>query len=184
MTLVTGPTHLTRAAGADVVQVRSAAEMHAAVMARAGGRDVDDHGGGGGGLHAGGAGAQKIKKSDGPLDDHAQPHQGHPRRARASCRRASSGCRCWSASRPKPRTSSPTRRTKLEHKGVDLIVANDVSRAGAGFDVDTNAVTLVSRDGTEEVPLQARPRWRPRILDRVEQFLVARSRDTNAPAKA
>ena len=40
VTLVTGPTHARAAAGAEVVRVRSAAEMHAAVMARAAGQDV------------------------------------------------------------------------------------------------------------------------------------------------
>ncbi|MCL1856132.1 MAG: phosphopantothenoylcysteine decarboxylase [Kiritimatiellaeota bacterium] len=36
---------------------------------------------------------------------------------------------------------------KLEAKGLDLIVANDVTRADSGFDVDTNAVTLVAKGG-------------------------------------
>lgn len=38
-------------------------------------------------------------------------------------------------------------------KGLDLVVANDVSRPDAGFEVDTNAVTLVSADGVETLPL-------------------------------
>ena len=54
---------------------------------------------------------------------------------------------------------------KLRRKHVDLIVANDVSRSDAGFDVDTNAVTIISADGAESVPLQsksARRRRNPR----------------------
>ena len=51
--------------------------------------------------------------------------------------------RCSSALPPRPTTSSRTRERKLQRKGVDLIVANDVSRTDAGFEVDTNAVTLV-----------------------------------------
>jgi phosphopantothenoylcysteine decarboxylase/phosphopantothenate--cysteine ligase len=44
--------------------------------------------------------------------------------------------------------------TKLEAKGADLIVANDVTAPGAGFEHDTNQVVIVSADGTErEVPL-------------------------------
>ncbi len=62
---------------------------------------------------------------------------------------------------------------KLKQKGVDLVVANDVSRTDAGFDVETNAVTLVSSAGTEELPLQAKSAVAATILDRVEQFLVA-----------
>jgi phosphopantothenoylcysteine decarboxylase/phosphopantothenate--cysteine ligase len=63
--------------------------------------------------------------------------------------------------------------SKLQQKGADLIVANDVSRSDAGFDVDTNAVTLVSASGTEDIPLQAKSAVAGRILDRLEQFLAA-----------
>jgi len=63
---------------------------------------------------------------------------------------------------------------KLRSKRVDLIVANDVSRADAGFDVDTNEVALVSVDGTERVPLQSKAAVAGVILDRVEHLLVSR----------
>ena len=53
----------------------------------------------------------------------------------------------------------------------------------AGFDVDTNAVTLVSSAGVEQVPLQAKSVVAARILDRVEQFLIAIPA-RNASAKA
>ena len=65
---------------------------------------------------------------------------------------------------------------KLRAKQVDLIVANDVSRSDAGFDVDTNEVTLVSENGTEAIPLQSKARVAAIILDRIEQLLVARER--------
>ena len=42
---------------------------------------------------------------------------------------------------------------KRRRKGVDLIVANDVSRADAGFEVGTNAVTFVSDEGQDAQPL-------------------------------
>jgi len=47
-------------------------------------------------------------------------------------------------------------RRKLVAKGLDLIVANDVSRADAGFEVDTNAVTLVTGDDTDVLPLMSK----------------------------
>jgi phosphopantothenoylcysteine decarboxylase/phosphopantothenate--cysteine ligase len=40
-------------------------------------------------------------------------------------------------------------RTKLERKGLDVIVANDVTAPGAGFGVDTNRVTVLTRDGAQ-----------------------------------
>ena len=65
-------------------------------------------------------------------------------------------------------------RAKLEHKHADLIVANDVSRQDAGFDVDTNAVTLIGRDGDEELPLQSKGRIALEILNRIERLLSKR----------
>ena len=54
---------------------------------------------------------------------------------------------------------------------MDLIVANDVTQPGAGFEHETNAVTLVSRDGTVAVPLQAKTSVAGRILDAVVSLL-------------
>jgi phosphopantothenoylcysteine decarboxylase/phosphopantothenate--cysteine ligase len=66
-------------------------------------------------------------------------------------------------------------REKLVRKKVDLVVANDVSQPDRGFDVTTNAVTLVSEDGDQQVPLQAKDGVAAAILDRVEQLLRTRS---------
>jgi phosphopantothenoylcysteine decarboxylase/phosphopantothenate--cysteine ligase len=62
---------------------------------------------------------------------------------------------------------------KLRRKHLDLIVANDVSRGDAGFDVTTNAVTIVSADETEPIPLQPKARIAAIVLDRVERLLAA-----------
>ena len=59
-------------------------------------------------------------------------------------------------------------KTKREAKRVDFIVANDVSRAEAGFEVDTNAATLVDAAGTIDLPLQPKRELARVILDRVE----------------
>jgi phosphopantothenoylcysteine decarboxylase/phosphopantothenate--cysteine ligase len=65
---------------------------------------------------------------------------------------------------------------KLERKHCDLIVANDVSREGAGFDADTNAVTFVwPRGATEELPLLAKREVAEQLLDRIEKLREARS---------
>ena len=65
-------------------------------------------------------------------------------------------------------------RSKRAKKHVDLIVANDVARTDAGFDVDTNAVTIVSSEGAESLPLQPKARVAGDILDRVEKLLASR----------
>jgi len=62
---------------------------------------------------------------------------------------------------------------KLKGKQVDLIVANDVSAADAGFDVETNQVTLVSASGSVALPLMSKADVAAAILDRVEALLGA-----------
>jgi phosphopantothenoylcysteine decarboxylase/phosphopantothenate--cysteine ligase len=72
-------------------------------------------------------------------------------------------------------------RAKRAKKDVDLIVANDVSQPGVGFDAETNAVTLVSATSERAVPLQSKDRIAAAILDRVEELMRARAA---APVRA
>jgi len=65
-------------------------------------------------------------------------------------------------------------RKKLASKKCDLIVANDVAEAGAGFAVDTNRVTLVDAAGATEVPADTKAVVAHRILDRVAALLAKR----------
>lgn len=63
-------------------------------------------------------------------------------------------------------------REKLESKDLDLIVVNNAREPGAGFGVDTNRVTIVSRAGSEEeLPLLSKTEVADEILDRVEALL-------------
>jgi len=71
-------------------------------------------------------------------------------------------------------------REKRARKHVDLIVANDVTTPGAGFDVDTNAVTIISADQEQTLPLQSKTRVAEAILDRVEQLLKTRTAAVNS----
>ena len=64
---------------------------------------------------------------------------------------------------------------KLQAKGVDLMVANDVTAPGAGFDHDTNAVTIFGADGsTSTVALRTKDAVADAILDRVGALLPPR----------
>jgi phosphopantothenoylcysteine decarboxylase/phosphopantothenate--cysteine ligase len=170
VTLVTGPSRVPAPPGAEVVAVQSAAEMHQAVMSRAAEQDVV--------IMAAAvadytlaAAPQKIAKQDGELvlalsrtrdilaDLGALP-------SRADRRPVLVGFAA------ETHEVIARARAKLARKRVDLIVANDVSRSDAGFDVDTNAVTIVSAEGTEEVPLQSKEGVAARILDRIEPLLA------------
>ena len=61
---------------------------------------------------------------------------------------------------------------KLAAKQVDLVVANDVAEAGAGFDVATNRVTLVTATGAEPLPLMSKTDVAAAVLDRLEALLA------------
>jgi len=54
---------------------------------------------------------------------------------------------------------------KLRSKKLDAIVANDVSRADAGFDSSTNAITIITNDRAVELPLMSKREAADRILD-------------------
>jgi phosphopantothenoylcysteine decarboxylase/phosphopantothenate--cysteine ligase len=66
-------------------------------------------------------------------------------------------------------------RKKLDKKGFDLLVANDVTEAGAGFDVETNRVTILSADADPEaLPLLSKDEVAEEILDRACRELASR----------
>ncbi len=58
-------------------------------------------------------------------------------------------------------------RKKLERKNLDLIVANDLTTPGAGFGTDTNAVTLITADSTEQLELMSKDAVAAAVFDRV-----------------
>jgi phosphopantothenoylcysteine decarboxylase/phosphopantothenate--cysteine ligase len=172
VTLISGPTHLTAPPNVTLVAVRSAADMHSAVMERADAQDVIVMAAAVADYTPAAPAAEKVKKQDGPVtitlnrtvDILGELGQMASRRQRVPVL-------VGFAAETTDVVNYATR--KLQQKGADLIVANDVSRSDAGFDVDTNAVTLVSSNAVEEVPLQSKGAVASTILDRVEQFLIA-----------
>ncbi|HZN01646.1 MAG TPA: phosphopantothenoylcysteine decarboxylase, partial [Pyrinomonadaceae bacterium] len=56
-------------------------------------------------------------------------------------------------------------REKLRSKKLDAIIANDVTRKDAGFDSATNAMTIITKDNTLELPLMSKTEAADRILD-------------------
>jgi phosphopantothenoylcysteine decarboxylase/phosphopantothenate--cysteine ligase len=175
VTLVTGPTKIAPPAQAEVVPVRSAREMHAAVMSHAAAADVVIMAAAVADYTIDAPGEQKIAKSDGPLtltlsrtrDILADLGQLASRHVHAGPLLIGFAAETHDV--------LARAREKLSRKRVDLIVANDVSRPGVGFDGDTNAVSLVAADGVEDVPLQSKSAVASRILDRVERMLTERA---------
>jgi len=61
---------------------------------------------------------------------------------------------------------------KLSKKNLDMIAANDVTEKGAGFDVDTNVVTFITKDGRETLPCLPKRRVADELLDRAAKLLA------------
>jgi phosphopantothenoylcysteine decarboxylase/phosphopantothenate--cysteine ligase len=174
--LVSGPTKLDPPPGVEIERVRSAVEMSRAMAQRAKGADavimaaaVADY------TPEAGAADRKIAKGDAPL---TLSLVRTPDILAELGRTRGGGSRPvlvgFAAETGDPR---PRARQKLAAKQVDLIVANDVSRADAGFDTDTNAAVLISADGEVEEPLQPKAVLAGKILDRVEDMLARSTSD-------
>jgi|SRR5579884_638916 len=76
-------------------------------------------------------------------------------------------------------------RGKLERKGLDLVVVNDIARAGIGFDAPDNEVTLISRDGREQtVARAAKAQVADAILDEIERLRSQRRMEDDGADRA
>jgi phosphopantothenoylcysteine decarboxylase/phosphopantothenate--cysteine ligase len=171
--LIAGPTSVEPPRVTELVRVRSAAEMHEAVVARAEATDVAVLAAAVADYAPADRAPQKISKGD---DTFSITLRKTPDiLAELGARRLSSGrgpLLVGFAAETEDVVSRAA--AKRERKHVDLIVANDVSRSDAGFEVDTNAVTIVGPAGAETLPLQAKARVAAAILDRVEALLTAK----------
>lgn len=170
VTLVTGPTHLDPPAGVAVVRVRSAADMHAAVLARAGAVQAVVMAAAVADYTPETVAAQKVAKKDGgwtvPLTrtvDILAALGQLP--SRAERRPVLIG---FAAETHDVLDHAEAKRAR---KGVDLIVANDVAQPGAGFEVETNVVTFLDAQGRETLPLMAKADVAVRLIDRLERLL-------------
>jgi phosphopantothenoylcysteine decarboxylase/phosphopantothenate--cysteine ligase len=65
-------------------------------------------------------------------------------------------------------------RAKLERKGVDAVVVNDVSSKELGFDSETNAGSFLTRDGAVTIPAMSKKTMAERILDEVKKLRVGK----------
>lgn len=170
VTLVTGPTHLDPPAGVAVVRVRSAADMHAAVMARAGAVQAVVMAAAVADYTPETVAAQKVAKKDGgwtvPLTrtvDILAALGQLP--SRADRRPVLIG---FAAETHDVLDHAEAKRAR---KGVDLIVANDVAQPGAGFELETNVVTFLDAQGRETLPLMTKADVAVRLIDRLERLL-------------
>jgi phosphopantothenoylcysteine decarboxylase / phosphopantothenate---cysteine ligase len=171
VTLVSGPATVTPPAVGELVRVRSAAEMHAAVMRVAGGMDLVVMSAAVSDYTPARRAAGKLAKQEAPLT--LTLERTRDILADLGAMRASRGSGLPVLVGFAAETDDVVRkaRDKRERKRVDAIVANDVSQSDRGFEVDTNAVTIVTAAGEDVVPLQSKDRVAAVILDGAERLL-------------
>ena len=162
VTLISGPTALDAPAGVNVVHIRTTQELYDAVMANAG-ADVVIQAAAPADYRAREVSPTKIKRTGETLMVELVPN---PDIAAALGERKRAG-QTLVGFAAETNDVVANAQGKLRRKSLDLIVANDVTRAGAGFDVDTNIITLIDAESTCELPLMTKREAADRILDRV-----------------
>jgi phosphopantothenoylcysteine decarboxylase/phosphopantothenate--cysteine ligase len=179
VTLIAGPTSLEPPAVREVVRVRSAAEMHDAVVQRAAAADLIVMAAAVADYSPVDRAPQKLHKSGDTiaLELRKTPDiLGELGRRRLAAGRGPVLVG-FAAETEDVRSQAEAKRA---HKHVDLIVGNDVSRHDAGFEVDTNAVIIVGEKGSETLPLMTKARVAAEILDRVERLFAEAPANTGA----
>jgi len=174
VTLVAGPTSVTPPDVSELVRVRSADQMRDAVMTRLAAADVIVMAAAVADYQPAHQEAHKIAKTAESLTmtltrtPDILAEIGRWRKAHGGQRPVIVGF----AAETQDTVARAGR--KLAAKGADLIVANDVLQEGAGFESDTNIVTLIGPDSNEPLPIQSKVSIAGLILDRIEVRLGER----------
>ena len=145
--LISGPTDLKAPDGVDWVPVRTTEDMRNAVLERAAEANVVIMAAAVADYRPAAPYATKLKRGEGSLTLELEPTPD----ILADLARTN-GSRVLVGFAAETDHVAENAKSKLARKGADMIVANDVTQEGAGFDTDTNIVTLFLRDG-REIPL-------------------------------
>jgi phosphopantothenoylcysteine decarboxylase / phosphopantothenate---cysteine ligase len=161
--LVSGPVNLEAPPGVEHVPVRSAKEMHHAVVDRAAVASIAILAAAVADYRPAEQQSEKIKKANAPLTISLEPTTDILLEVARN-----KGQKIVVGFAAETDHVAENARKKLAAKNADLVVANDVTAEGAGFDQDTNVVTLFSRDGRDlALPKMSKSEVAQRILDEV-----------------
>ncbi len=160
VTLISGPVALPPPAGVCTIQVRSAAEMLNAVLAHLGPATIVVMAAAVADYRPARVADQKMKKDAAALVLDLEPTED----ILATVGR-SKGLRLLIGFAAETEDVVANALKKLQRKNADLMVANDVSASDAGFDVETNRVTLISALETVELPLLTKRQVADRIFE-------------------
>jgi phosphopantothenoylcysteine decarboxylase/phosphopantothenate--cysteine ligase len=173
VTLVSGPVSLPPPVGARLVPVESAAEMLQAVLEASQSADALIMAAAVADFRPASPAGHKIKKASGPLT--LTLERTADILARVAEQKAGSGFpRLTVGFAAESQNLLENAAQKLAAKKLDLIAANDITAAGAGFGVDTNQVTLLYPDGRREpLPLSSKAQVAEAILARIAACIAA-----------
>ncbi|MFW6050235.1 MAG: bifunctional phosphopantothenoylcysteine decarboxylase/phosphopantothenate--cysteine ligase CoaBC [Myxococcota bacterium] len=165
VTLVTGPTHLPDPPGVDTVRVRSARDMHEAVMARREGLDCVVMAAAVADYRPARASDAKLKKGDGPMQLELVRNPDILAELGATRSRGPAVLVGFAVETGDLLAHAREKRAK---KGCDLMVANEAS---VGFAGEDNEAVLVEIEGEEELPPMSKAALADHIWDRVRMLL-------------
>ena len=166
VTLVLGPVAIQPPSGVELVRIETTHELYNAVISRADGFDVVLQAAAPADYRPESPSEAKIKKTGGVL---ALTLIENPDVAKALGERKVPG-QVLVAFAAETGENIENAREKRLKKNADLIVLNDVTAPGAGFDVSTNIITLIDRLGEEALPILEKREAADRILDRVQKL--------------
>ena len=180
VTLVTAPTELTTPAGVTRHDVTTALEMHAAVFEHLAAADVVIKAAAVADFRPGSPTTSKLKKERGVPRIELVPNPDILAELGAARTGGHPLLVGFAAETDEVEAGG---RAKLERKGVDLLVVNDVSGDDAGFEVETNRVVILDRSGGRvEIPLADKRTVAERVLDRVVAWRAGADADTATAA--
>ena len=166
VTLVTGPTEIEKPGFVKIMEVETAREMFQAVTSVSYDQDAIIKAAAVADYTPATVSTEKMKKKDGELSiplkrtrDILQYLGEHKRKGQILC---------GFSMETEHMLENSTK--KLVRKNLDLIVANNLKVAGAGFGTDTNVVTLITKDAVQELPLMSKEEVAHAVLDRILAF--------------
>lgn len=167
--LISGPSHLPVPVGVELRRIESAEQVLNAVRGALADADVLVMAAAVADFRPAGAAAQKIKKEGGAVPQVALEATADVLKATREARRPGSVIVGFAL---ETTDAVENGRRKLEGKGLDLLVVNDATQPGAGFEVETNRVVLLQPGRADEaLPLMSKAAVADAILDRVEALL-------------
>ena len=163
VTLVAGPTNLEDPLFVDMVKVVTAEDMYEAVTSRSADMDIIIKAAAGADYRPENVSDEKIKKQDGSMaipltrTKDILAYLGEHKKDRQFI--------CGFSMETEHMVENSKK--KLEKKHIDMVAANNLKVEGAGFGVDTNIMTLITKEGEKELPLMSKEDVANAILDEI-----------------